>query len=293
MSSLACPCRNCDVVTSRDHQSYFINHIRQHIQCNQLTVPFICGQNSCSKTFVDLNAFSNHLNSFHHKINRFSEFVTSPNERNKSRANNELSMNIIDLNDNELENVSFNGLDNFQENDSPSKVNQNELKSKAYDLINHFRSKHQFSQELLDEVIDLFGEFIFDLIEIAQSEVFKQLNLDKEKKANLQKFFQKINRPLAFLSSTYEVNQIALLVKFVNYADDLEIFSTKKHFAEHIEPCDFRFQITAILNEQNSNFKVYRLTYLDNDFNEYVDITEDFIFENLQKFKIYCQVSKK
>ena len=66
MFDLICPivtCPNRDI--SSEYQRAFINHVRQHVNFNQLNIPFICGQYGCEKCFTDMKMFSTHLNRVH------------------------------------------------------------------------------------------------------------------------------------------------------------------------------------------------------------------------------------
>ena len=64
MSMLICPM--CDIRLEVQHKRTFMKHIRSHESLNQITWPFTCGQLGCSKTFIDVQLFSDYL--LNHKI---------------------------------------------------------------------------------------------------------------------------------------------------------------------------------------------------------------------------------
>ena len=88
------------------------------------------------------------------------------------------------------------------------------------------------------------------------------------------------------------MNQILLLLKFT-MDKDIELFNTKRYFNENIEYIDFKDEIEQLLDEKNASFKLDRITVFDNDFMEFIDLENNFIFQSNQKFKIMCKVSLK
>ena len=86
-------------------------------------------------------------------------------------------------------------------------------------------------------------------------------------------------------------DKVLFLIKFVK-KDETELFNTKKYFEETISVIDFREEVLQLLDEQNPSFKIKRITYFDKEFDEYLDLKNEFFFENKLKFKIWCDVSK-
>ena len=186
MSFLMCPSTTCEIKLKYDHKRSFLNHIREHIQLNTIKLPFHCSQNGCTKTFFDLKIFSNHLNKFH-----------EPNTEKNDLIKNDTSTVKINLN------------------------------TKAFDLVNHLRSKNVLSAVLINEIIDLFSDFIFDLVDIIQEEVFEHLEQASSlNKNNLQNIFNQVNKPFAFLSTTYK--QQALLEETGFYVAPKSIYLGKR-----------------------------------------------------------------
>ena len=99
--------------------------------------------------------------------------------------------------------------DKIEPDDSDKSIDaiRNDIKNKAFKLINHFRAKNQISDVVLNEIIKLFGEFFNDLIYIIKdktSELF-DLNHENEKKlSELSEFYAVIVNPFEFLSSIYK-----------------------------------------------------------------------------------------
>jgi hypothetical protein len=87
------------------------------------------------------------------------------------------------------------------------------------------------------------------------------------------------------------MDQIVVLLSFLNQEDNLELFINKETIEETISLKDFLDEITEILEIKNPNFKTTRILYIDNDFGTEVDVPippNNFLFENKQKFKILC-----
>jgi hypothetical protein len=55
-------------------------------------------------------------------------------------------------------------IDDYDVNDDEDKNEEikNQVKEKVFNLINHLRSKNQLSAVLLNEIIKVFGDLIFD-----------------------------------------------------------------------------------------------------------------------------------
>ena len=86
-------------------------------------------------------------------------------------------------------------------------------------------------------------------------------------------------------------DKVLFLIKFVK-KDETELFNTKKYFEETISVIDFREEVLQLLDVQNPSFKIKRITYFDKEFDKYLDLKNEFFFENKLKFKIWCDVSK-
>ena len=87
-------------------------------------------------------------------------------------------------------------------------------------------------------------------------------------------------------------DSIRVLLKFINQADSAVLFVNVSFFSETIEINDFRDELEDILHKENVNFKIKRITFIDNEFGEEVDLPKvKFIFENKQVFKVFCEVS--
>ena len=225
MSFLMCPSTTCEIKLKYDHKRSFLNHIREHIQLNTIKLPFHCSQNGCTKTFFDLKIFSNHLNKFHEPNTEKNDLIKNNVPLNDSNIINTdffSSESDPDFNDNDYLN---NEEKNFVKNDTSTvKIN---LNTKAFDLVNHLRSKNVLSAVLINEIIDLFSDFIFDLVDIIQEEVFEHLEQASSlNKNNLQNIFNQVNKPFAFLSTTYK--QQALLEETGFYVAPKSIYLGKR-----------------------------------------------------------------
>ena len=64
--------------------------------------------------------------------------------------------------------------------------------------------------------------------------------------------------------------------------------SKTQYLKEDVTLLEFQEEVDKILDEINPSFKVKRITVLEKIFNEYVDLVG--LFENNQKFKIFCEV---
>lgn len=204
MFDLICPCVTCvNRVVSSEYQRAFINHVRQHINFNQLSIPFNCGQYGCSKSLVDMKMFSTHLNRDHKNDASAENHLTmSKHLKLDETSLNEDPINEPSLLNEEVLNTSAEEtcLDH-SEDDTKNIFNQ--VKIKAFDLINLFRSKNQLSASLLNEIIELFGDFFYDLVEIISSKVFEFLSSENTKTI-LSKFFKKMSRPFDHVSTSYK-----------------------------------------------------------------------------------------
>jgi hypothetical protein len=86
---------------------------------------------------------------------------------------------------------------------------------------------------------------------------------------------------------------ILVLLKYVKINDqNIELLSKTQYLKEDITLLEFKEKVDKILDEINPSFKVKRITVYEKIFNEYVDLVGLFLFENNQKFKIFCEVSK-
>jgi hypothetical protein len=86
---------------------------------------------------------------------------------------------------------------------------------------------------------------------------------------------------------------ILVLLKYVKINDqNIELLSKTQYLKEDITLLEFKEEVDKILDEINPSFKVKRITVYEKLFNEYVDLVSLFLFENNQKFKIFCEVSK-
>ncbi len=86
---------------------------------------------------------------------------------------------------------------------------------------------------------------------------------------------------------------ILVLLKYVKINDqNIELLSKTQYLKEDITLLEFKEEVDKILDEINPSFKVKRITVYEKIFNEYVDLVGLFLFENNQKFKIFCEVSK-
>jgi hypothetical protein len=86
---------------------------------------------------------------------------------------------------------------------------------------------------------------------------------------------------------------ILVLLKYVKiYDQNIELLSKTQYLKEDITLLEFKEEVDKILDEINPSFKVKRITVYEKLFNEYVDLVSLFLFENNQKFKIFCEVSK-
>jgi hypothetical protein len=63
-----------------------------------------------------------------------------------------------------------------------------EIENKAFKLVNHFRSKNQLSYTLLNEIIELFGDFINDLICIIKTQTFNLYDINEKNKNKYEEF---------------------------------------------------------------------------------------------------------
>ena len=262
MFHLYCPILNCKVSLNKKNQKYLIKHIREHIQFQKIDLPFTCGQNECQKTFYDVNIYSNHLNKYHiYNIN-----INATNHINES--NDEIQCMESNENLENSDDPTENFTDTHQDNAS---IKQNQfynldatIKSKAFDLINNLRAKNQISGILLNEIIDSFEDFIFDLIELIQLEMFEFFGPSDNQKEYLNELFSKVSNPFDCFSTTYK--QQAHLVKTGFYVapktvklgnrDDISIVDGEPYVVEK----NVSFQYVSILETiqmllRNSEFK--------------------------------------
>jgi hypothetical protein len=82
-------------------------------------------------------------------------------------------------------------------------VLKSEIKNKAFKYINHFLAKNQLSNTLLNEIIQMFGDFINDLIDNTKNKTIDLLPTEEQKKDILQLYNIFVN-PFDFISSVYE-----------------------------------------------------------------------------------------
>jgi hypothetical protein len=80
---------------------------------------------------------------------------------------------------------------------------KSEIKNKAFKLINHFRAKNQLRNTLLNEIIQMFGDFINDLIDNIKDKTIDLLPNEEQKKDILELNDIFVN-PFDFLSSVYK-----------------------------------------------------------------------------------------
>ena len=209
-------CAICGLELKIEHKRAFLNHMRTHEELFQIVWPIKCGQKNCSKSFTSIKLYSTHLiqhslelkkdenikvnNSFVVKTSQ-SSFHEFDNEQNVH-----LEKTITELNFAAMEE------DKIEPDDSDKSIDaiRNDIKNKAFKLINHFRAKNQISDVVLNEIIKLFGEFFNDLIYIIKDKTLElfDLNHENEKKlselSELSEFYDVIVNPFEFLSSIYK-----------------------------------------------------------------------------------------
>jgi len=87
------------------------------------------------------------------------------------------------------------------------------------------------------------------------------------------------------------MDQIVVLLSYINQEDNSELFVNKNSFEESISLQDFFDEISEILEIKKPKYKTARILYTDNDLGTDVDVPippNIFLFENKQKFKILC-----
>jgi hypothetical protein len=122
----------------------------------------------------------------------------------------------IEISENSNNDNLFNNESNYLANDedvdrdcddeaqNSEEIIAEQIRDKAFKLINHFRSKNQSSSLLLNEIIKYFGDFINDLLYIIKD---KTLNAFEFSEVNQQKyllFHEKLLDPFEFISSNYK-----------------------------------------------------------------------------------------
>ena len=220
ISVLYCPFSNCNIAVKTEHQRSFINHVRQHIQSSNQVLPFVCGQNECSKTFYDFKLFSKHMNNYQNTKKKHD--IENKTTLNLSKRSKLLSVVCDDLNssEEEKENIESFELKN-NENNSNFNFLKKQLNDKAFDLINHLRSKNQINGNLLNEIINLFDDFIFDVFEMIKSEISESCSSNDESKIYFLELISLFYEPFEFLSTTHK--QQAQLEKTGFYIQPLSI----------------------------------------------------------------------
>ena len=87
------------------------------------------------------------------------------------------------------------------------------------------------------------------------------------------------------------MDQIVVLLRYINQEDNSELFVNKNSFEESISLQNFFDEISEILEIMKPKYKTARILYTDNDFGTDVDVPippNIFLIENKQKFKILC-----
>ena len=79
-------------------------------------------------------------------------------------------------------------------------------------------------------------------------------------------------------------------MRFFKEKDQIELYSKKQYFKETFKFIELKEKASKILDEMNLSFKVKRILVLDPEFNDYFDVDDNNVFENMQKFKIFCEV---
>ena len=87
-------------------------------------------------------------------------------------------------------------------------------------------------------------------------------------------------------------DNIKLMLKFFNQSNKADLFTKIGYFKKSITVNEFRENVQDILATENAQLRINRITFIDKEFQEEVDLPKsNFIFEHLQVFKIFCDVS--
>jgi hypothetical protein len=193
--------------------------MRAHDDSRQINWPLNCVQLNCSKTFKDVKSYGSHLLVHISDVNTNKNLVIN----RESTTLQNFSENSLEIDNKFIENqVLFTSDDNdFNNDDDPiddnksdfKRLDSNEkiktdLKTKTFKLMNHFRSKHQLSDLLLNEIIKSFGDFISDLIDTVQDKMLDLFDLTDDKKEDFSLFYTSIANPFEFLATSYKQQKL-------------------------------------------------------------------------------------
>ncbi len=159
------------------------------------------------------------------------------------------------------------------------------------ELINYFRAKTILSAALLNEIVHRLSDFIYDLVTLIQVEAFE---INDKAKSDLDEFFDIVNRPLDFMSTTYKQQTILEETGFyvapkticIGKRDDI-VFNENRN---EVVQKDLTFQYVSIYQTielllKNEEFRIALNEFSNNsDINKYNDRHN--LFNNKKNLRI-------